>query len=131
MTHELKRDGVWRKSARSGVQSNCVEVRFDGVGVWVRNSNDPDPGGPVIGVSAERWLGVLDGVRAGDLALERLAVPVRVDGGLVVRFDGDRVVVEAGVAVRYTTAEWEAFLGGVREDGEFGLGWLLGEPSAA
>ncbi|RCG32916.1 DUF397 domain-containing protein [Sphaerisporangium album] len=65
-------------------------------------------------------------------------VPVRVDERLLVLFDGERVLVrdeagageEPGTVVRYTRAEWCAFVEGVRHEGEFGLDWLLGRPSS-
>ncbi|MEO3812466.1 DUF397 domain-containing protein [Sphaerisporangium sp. B11E5] len=123
-------DSVWRKSSRSGAQSNCVEARFDGVTVWVRNSNDVSQDRPMIGLAAERWLALLERVRRGDLGLDRLATPVRVASEVLVSFDGHRVVVrgdDGQPGVAYTPAEWRAFLEGVRHDGEFTLAWL-GEP---
>ncbi|MFC7386493.1 DUF397 domain-containing protein [Sphaerisporangium rhizosphaerae] len=122
-----RRDGVWRKSARSGVQSNCVEARFDGVTVWVRNSNDVGPGRAVVGFGAEGWSVFLEAVRAGELGLDRLGADARSVGEATVSRDGRGVAVQGrgyGPPVVYTAAEWQAFLDGVRHDGEFTLAWL-------
>ncbi|MGW4643940.1 DUF397 domain-containing protein [Sphaerisporangium sp. NPDC004334] len=125
--------GIWRKSSRSGAQSNCVEARFDGVTVWVRNSNDVGPGRAVVGFGAERWPVFLEGVRAGELGLDRLGVDARSVAEATVSRDERGVVVQGrayGPPVVYTPAEWQAFLDGVRHDGEFTLTWLS-EPATA
>ena len=80
MAEDWEQGGVWRKSSRSGAQSNCVEACFDGVVVWLRNSKDPSPGGPVIGLQVEQWLRLLDHVHSADLSpaalgLRRLSAP--------------------------------------------------------
>ncbi|MEU9885596.1 DUF397 domain-containing protein [Sphaerisporangium sp. NPDC051011] len=133
MAPEQQHGSVWRKSARSGVQSNCVEARSDGVRVWVRNSNDVSPDRPVVAFAADQWLTLLDRVRAGDLALDRLGEPVRARNAALVSFDGLRVIVRAdagGPGVAYTPAEWLAFVEGVRHDGEFTLSWLTAPATA-
>jgi hypothetical protein len=125
--------GVWRKSSRSGVQSNCVQARFDGVVVWLHNSKDPSPGGPVIGLAVEQWLMLLDHVHAADLSPAHLDQPVRL-GELLIASDGRHITVElhgTSPKVRYTPGEWQAFLEGVRHEGEFTPEWLLGDPATA
>ncbi|MFC7386494.1 DUF397 domain-containing protein [Sphaerisporangium rhizosphaerae] len=125
--------GIWRKSSRSGAQSNCVEARFDGGTVWVRNSNDAGPGRVVVGFGAEGWPAFLEVVRAGELGLDRLGGDARSVGEATVLRDVRGVVVQGrgyGPPVVYTAAEWQAFLDGVRHDGEFTLTWLS-EPATA
>lgn len=110
-----------------------MEARFDGVTVWVRNSNDVGPGRAVVGFGAERWPVFLEGVRAGELGLDRLGVDARSVAEATVSRDERGVVVQGrayGPPVVYTPAEWQAFLDGVRHDGEFTLTWLS-EPATA
>ncbi|MET8160902.1 DUF397 domain-containing protein [Sphaerisporangium sp. NPDC005289] len=124
--------GIWRKSSRSGAQSNCVEARFDGVMVWVRNSNDAPWGRAVVGFGAEGWSVFLEAVRAGELGLDRLGADAWSVGEATVLRDGRGVVVQGrgyALPVVYTATEWQVFLDGVRHDGEFTLTWLS-EPAA-
>lgn len=46
-------DRAWFKSSRSSSNANCVEVRFTGDEVGVRDSKDPD--GPALAFEAEAW----------------------------------------------------------------------------
>jgi hypothetical protein len=48
----------WRKSTRSQLGA-CVEVRFAGGEVQVRNSRDP--GGPTLSFTADEWTAFLAG----------------------------------------------------------------------
>ncbi|GAA0834530.1 DUF397 domain-containing protein [Streptosporangium amethystogenes subsp. fukuiense] len=128
--------GVWRKSARSGAQSNCVEARFDGTVVWLHNSNNPSPQGPTITITPEDWLAFLDHVHAGDLAPQRLGTPALFAGRLLIGFDGEHVTIQDSdtpptSTVTYTLGEWHAFLDGVTHDDEFTLPWLLSTPANA
>jgi hypothetical protein len=68
MTVNLSR-AVWRKSARSGANGNCVEVAGNLPSVVaVRDSKDR--GGPVLAFTPEAWNAFLAGVKDGafDLA---------------------------------------------------------------
>ncbi|MFI9009270.1 DUF397 domain-containing protein [Actinosynnema sp. NPDC053489] len=102
----------WFKSSFSTASGDCVEVRFDGDSVLVRDTKDRGSG-PVITVDAPRWDDFLRRLQAGspdaDGALAVLPAP---RGGVVLRASHD------GTSLRYTRGEWEMFLRGVRA-GEF------------
>jgi hypothetical protein len=53
----------WRKSSRSSMQGNCVEVAFAGPAVAARDSKDPDGG--VLVFNAPTWASFVGGLRAG------------------------------------------------------------------
>ncbi|MFI6450559.1 DUF397 domain-containing protein [Streptosporangium amethystogenes] len=125
--------GIWRKSARSGAQSNCVEARFDGTVVWLHNSNNPSPQGPTIAITPEDWLTLLDQVRAGNLTPRKLNSPTLIGGHLLIALDGEHVTVQDNdtPTIHYTLDEWHAFLDGATHDDEFTLPWLLSTPADA
>ena len=58
-----ERDNTWRKSSRSQFNA-CVEVRFVGESVPLRNSRDPD--GPVLVFTAREWDAFVAGVKLGE-----------------------------------------------------------------
>ncbi|RJL21431.1 DUF397 domain-containing protein [Bailinhaonella thermotolerans] len=133
MSGERTNSGGWRKSTRSGAQSNCVSARYDGSHVWVRNSNHPDD--PPIKLPPGDWLAIVGRAKEGVLQLERLSTPLRLGRRLLITEDAGEVVLtythaDGETRVRYTAAEWRAFLAGVVEDGEFTLAWLAA-PSMA
>ncbi|MFK3980954.1 DUF397 domain-containing protein [Micromonospora sp. NPDC050397] len=56
-------DPGWFKSTRSSDNAACVEVRFVGGAVGVRDSKDR--GGPVLAFRATTWTGFLAALKAG------------------------------------------------------------------
>lgn len=101
----------WFTSSYTQANGSCVQVRFVGNAVQVADSRDRG-NGPVITVAGQGWdefvAAALDepGARVG--ALTSAPTP---DGGRVVNGSD-------GTELRYTPAEWRAFLAGAA-DGEF------------
>lgn len=104
---------TWFKSSYSNPSQACVEVRFTGGSVQIRDSKDLGTG-PVITVPSADWPEVLAEAsgqrRSGRQALR---IAVRADGGADV-WSG------ASPTLSFTQGEWDAFVAGVR-DGEFEL----------
>ncbi len=106
----------WFTSTRTNNGNQCVEVRFDGAAVSIRDSkyrrnpaNRPERE-PVITVDALIWMEFLAELAGrGDCSPHLRTRPDR-DGGTVLRHDT--------VELRFTAGEWFAFTAGVR-DGEF------------
>ncbi|MEV0696613.1 DUF397 domain-containing protein [Saccharopolyspora sp. NPDC050389] len=53
----------WRKSSRSSMQGNCVEVAHAADVVAARDSKDP--GGGVLVFNARTWASFVEGLHAG------------------------------------------------------------------
>lgn len=103
----------WFKSSASNPAQDCVEVRFDGDLVHVRDSKD-QAAGPVITVPAQHWPGflaeVLGHVEAGSNRAVRIAY---------LADDGVRLhALDGGIVLSFTGSEWDAFTAGVA-GGEF------------
>ena len=105
----------WFKSSFSSNTSNCVEVRFDGDRVGIRDSKyrrDPanHPGQePTITVTIKQWSAWLDEL-TGRTAMGTngaLSVEVDPDGAATLR------AVSTGTTLHYTRAEWRTYLAGV------------------
>lgn len=96
--------GGWFVSSFSNAQSACVEVRFHGPRVEIRDTKDRT--GPVLSVTRAEWTAFLTGSGTTPLAAEPTT-----DGGAVLHTGGpDRL--------HFTPAEWTAYRLGV-EAGEF------------
>lgn len=120
---------MWRKSSASGDGGggNCVEARFDGRQVLVRDSkylrwpqNDP-AAQPMVSVRADQWPVFLEA--AAGLPHDEgatVAALERIESGQVVVRSGD------GTDLIYSEAEWDAFVLGIRA-GEFDVGTAPGE----
>ncbi|MGW4088923.1 DUF397 domain-containing protein [Nocardia sp. NPDC004750] len=106
----------WFTSTRSNNGNQCVEVRFDGDAVLIRDSKyRRDPANrhadePVITVTAAEWTAFLDAVRIRGRSNGELSAHPAADGHTTLR--------HGEVALTYTPEEWDAFLLGAH-DGEF------------
>lgn len=106
----------WFTSSRTNNGNQCVEVRFDGDAVLIRDSKfrrDPAhrPGDePVITVTAGEWTAFLDALIGGTAQTT----------GLIARpaADGSTTLSRGDLTLTYTPGEWDAFVAGARA-GEF------------
>ncbi|MGH3493289.1 MAG: DUF397 domain-containing protein [Sciscionella sp.] len=103
---------AWFKSSFSSNANNCVEVRFHGGSVSIRDSkyrrnpsNDPRRE-PIITVTAAQWRTWLDEL-IGRGANGALAVETTADSHIL-------QVVGSASTLHFTATEWEMFLAGVR-----------------
>ncbi|MFE7744822.1 DUF397 domain-containing protein [Nocardia sp. NPDC057455] len=106
----------WFTSTRSNNGNQCVEVRFDGDAVLIRDSkyrrdpaNRPDEE-PVITVTAAEWTAFLDAVRTRGRSNGELRAHPAANGHTALR--------HGEITLTYTREEWDAFLLGAH-DGEF------------
>jgi hypothetical protein len=58
----------WRKSTRSGNQSNCVMVRHNDATVQVKDSKDPQ--GPVLTFTVDEWRAFVGGAHLGEFDID-------------------------------------------------------------
>ncbi|MEV0294249.1 DUF397 domain-containing protein [Nocardia sp. NPDC050710] len=105
----------WFTSTRSNNGNQCVEVRFAGDAVLIRDSKyRRNPANrtaeePIITVTASEWTSFLTMLITGR-SHDRLIARTAADGATTLT-DGD-------ITLTYTPEEWDAFLEGAR-DGEF------------
>ncbi|MFJ4655971.1 DUF397 domain-containing protein [Nocardia sp. NPDC088792] len=106
----------WFTSTRTNNGNQCVEVRFDGASVLIRDSKyrrNPEnrlESEPVITVTASEWMSFLGTLPDRRSARTALTAHTRLDGHTELR--------HAEITLVYTPGEWAAFTAGAR-DGEF------------
>jgi hypothetical protein len=61
-------DSSWRTGTRSQGNGACVEARFTGLSVEVRDSKDRS--GPVLSFTPVQWTTFIDAVASGELAAQ-------------------------------------------------------------
>jgi hypothetical protein len=105
----------WAKSSFSKDSSTCVEVRFSGGTVLVRDSKyaGNSAAQPILSVPAAAWSTFTDIVigRPAAMVGELPAIDRAANGDVVLRG-------ATGVSLTYKAAEWGAFVNGLRA-GEF------------
>ncbi|MEV6320393.1 DUF397 domain-containing protein [Nocardia sp. NPDC051787] len=106
----------WFTSTRSNNGNQCVEVRFDGDAVLIRDSkyrrnpaNRPADE-PIITVTAAEWTAFLDVLRTRGRSNGELSAHTAANGHTTLR--------HGETTLTYTPGEWDAFLLGAH-DGEF------------
>ncbi|WP_405178909.1 DUF397 domain-containing protein [Nocardia sp. NBC_01377] len=108
----------WFTSSRSNNGNQCVEVRFVGDVVSVRDSKyRRDPAAllcdePIITVTATEWTSFLTVLASGGSAYGPTALTA------LTTSDGATSLRHGEITLTYTPEEWDAFIAGVR-DGEF------------
>ncbi|WP_433523691.1 DUF397 domain-containing protein [Nocardia pseudovaccinii] len=105
----------WFTSSRSNNGNQCVEVRFDGDAVLIRDSkyrrnpaNRPAEE-PIITVTASLWTSFINLLNSGRSHNELIARTCA---------DGSATLRHGDITLSYTPEEWDAFIAGAR-DGEF------------
>jgi hypothetical protein len=119
LEHKSVRRIGWFTSSYTTNGGNCVEVKFDGDSVLVRDTkyrrnpaNDPATQ-PIIALPAIKWKGFLEKVVTGSVD-DTVGVPaIELDPA-----GGARLRAADGTVLVYTRGEWTAFINGIR-DGEF------------
>ncbi|NNH73901.1 DUF397 domain-containing protein [Nocardia uniformis] len=106
----------WFTSSRTNNGNQCVEVRFDGDAVLIRDSkyrrdpaHRPDEE-PIITVSTHEWTHFIDFVTGRATTPPTLTCHTTRDGSTTLR--------HREITLVYTPGEWKAFVAGAR-DGEF------------
>jgi hypothetical protein len=108
----------WFTSTRSNNGNQCVEVRFDGDAVLIRDSKyRRNPASrpaeePIIIVTVSEWTSFLDTLTPHHTHSDSTAITATVAD------DGHTMLRCGDITLTYTPEEWTAFVAGVR-DGEF------------
>ncbi|WP_067463122.1 DUF397 domain-containing protein [Nocardia amamiensis] len=106
----------WFTSTRSNNGNQCVEVRFDGDAVLIRDSKyRRNPANrradePIITVTEAEWTAFLDVLRTRGRSNGELSAHTAANGHTTLR--------HGETALTYTAEEWDAFMLGAH-DGEF------------
>jgi uncharacterized protein YaiE (UPF0345 family) len=111
--HQAHPHTDWFKSSFSPSQSGCVEVRFTGTTVQVRDTKDHGTG-PVLGVDIATWPGFIAEVTGTAATGSNQALRIEhltVGGARLHSIDGTTTLTN-------TDDEWTAFTAGAA-DGEF------------
>ncbi|MEU1206631.1 DUF397 domain-containing protein [Nocardia sp. NPDC005825] len=113
----------WFTSTRTNNGNQCVEVRFDGDAVLIRDSkyrrnpeHRPDDE-PIITVTAAEWMTFLAAVLGRHIHRTALGVH-RTELIAETGADGHTSLTHGPITLVYTPGEWRAFVDGAR-DGEF------------
>lgn len=106
----------WFKSSFSNPSQDCVEAKFAGDIVYVRDSKDKGAG-PILTIPAAHWPSLLDEVagRAPGGSNRAVRITHRADGGTDLQ-----ALMGPAVNLSYTATEWAAFVAGVL-DAQFDL----------
>ncbi|BDT89656.1 DUF397 domain-containing protein [Nocardia cyriacigeorgica] len=115
------KNGGFFKSSHSNDGPACVEVKFDGEWVLLRDSKQTSeyvsaPAmQPTIALPAVHWAAFLDAaVQRGPASIaDVVAIEPTRDNGITLRAPDNTTLT-------YTTSEWDAFVSGI-EGGEFSL----------
>jgi hypothetical protein len=105
----------WYKSSFSPSQGGCVEVRFDGVLVHVRDTKDRGKG-PVISAPSAAWPAFVDEVLGKAVAGSNRAVHIAHQHNGTVQLHA----LDYAATLTYTSDEWTAFKAGAAA-GQFTL----------
>ena len=114
----------WFTSSRSNNGNQCVEVRFVGDVVLVRDSKyRRDPAAllcdePIITVTATEWTSFLTVLASGGSVEGPTAPTTPTALTALTTSDGTTSLRHGDITLTYTPEEWDAFIAGVR-DGEF------------
>ncbi|MGQ4597875.1 DUF397 domain-containing protein [Nocardia sp. R6R-6] len=106
----------WFTSTRSNNGNQCVEIRFDGDAVLIRDSKyrrnpaNRSVDEPIITVTATEWTAFLDVLRTRGRSNSELSAHTAANGHTTLR--------HGETTLTYTPEEWRAFLLGAH-DGEF------------
>ncbi len=108
----------WFKSSFSRDAASCVEVRFNGKVVdirdskYLRNPANPPAAQPIITIPAESWPTFLARALGHDVTAPNLPTLTTHPNG------GATLTSPDGTALTYTSAEWTAYTSGIHA-GEF------------
>ncbi|WP_410575650.1 DUF397 domain-containing protein [Amycolatopsis sp. cmx-4-61] len=113
--HQAHLHTGWFKSSFSPSQSGCVEVRFTGTSVQVRDTKDHGAG-PVLSVDIAAWPGFIAEVTGAAATGSNHALRIEHSAAGGARLHS----LDGTTTLTYTDDEWTAFTAGAT-DGEFAI----------